>query len=323
MATTTVGTRRTELAELLTMIREGWEYCASINEEPVVSKAYHDKIEAEYNFLVAQGAPVGTETLGAPDARPLHLRKVAGSKAGNQYGTFEVAYATVKQVRYIQFLLESRDLGGIKNVDVNEMRLLVASAKVNKRAASNFIDALLLQPVLAAAAPNVRMASEKQVALITKLASEKNWFDEGAHPSTVGESHGGWYVWRTLEGDPLEMRNASSAIDFLFGCSRSVAPATQGFGRDDAGIYVLADGTLVRVYFGQNSGQMLCKKVVGSGLEYLGKADRFVVGAFRKATREEVGAWGKTTGSCLHCGRALDDPTSVDRGIGPICWEKF
>jgi hypothetical protein len=27
-------------------------------------------------------------------------------------------------------------------------------------------------------------------------------------------------------------------------------------------------------------------------------------------------------GRCKRCGRGLTDPTSVDRGIGPDCWQK-
>lgn len=34
-------------------------------------------------------------------------------------------------------------------------------------------------------------------------------------------------------------------------------------------------------------------------------------------------AYGRTTGSCACCGRLLTDPESVERGIGPICAERF
>ncbi len=34
-------------------------------------------------------------------------------------------------------------------------------------------------------------------------------------------------------------------------------------------------------------------------------------------------AYGRRTGSCAICGRELTDGTSIDRGIGPICADKF
>jgi hypothetical protein len=34
-------------------------------------------------------------------------------------------------------------------------------------------------------------------------------------------------------------------------------------------------------------------------------------------------AYGKRTGECSCCGRTLTDPESVERGIGPICADKY
>jgi hypothetical protein len=34
-------------------------------------------------------------------------------------------------------------------------------------------------------------------------------------------------------------------------------------------------------------------------------------------------AYGKTQGECAICGRRLDNPESIERGIGPICADKF
>lgn len=38
---------------------------------------------------------------------------------------------------------------------------------------------------------------------------------------------------------------------------------------------------------------------------------------------EAAAAYGRKTGVCSCCGRELTDPVSVERGIGPICIEKF
>ncbi|UFW91072.1 DUF6011 domain-containing protein [Bradyrhizobium barranii] len=34
-------------------------------------------------------------------------------------------------------------------------------------------------------------------------------------------------------------------------------------------------------------------------------------------------AYGRRTGSCACCGRALTDPSSIERGIGPVCAENY
>ena len=34
-------------------------------------------------------------------------------------------------------------------------------------------------------------------------------------------------------------------------------------------------------------------------------------------------AYGDITGKCGHCNRQLEDETSVERGVGPICWVKY
>jgi hypothetical protein len=118
-----------------------------------------------------------------------------------------------------------------------------------------------------------------------------------------------------------------------------------------AGLYVNPDGRVIRVYLGQQSGQLLCKLVerkqrpfplireIRGGestdgepitvtyteqLEYtyLGLARRFVKPDARRMTAEEAGELGKATGTCGDCGKDLDVPESVDRGIGPVCWVK-
>lgn len=254
--------------------------------------------------------------------RPIHKRPEGGARAANQYGEFTVHYATPKQVRFIAFLLESHNLASLANstvFDLPRLREAVLAGKVNKKAASDAIDRLLACPEIPATTyadekPAVRRpASEKQVALITKLAAERDWNPNGHR----GDNPSADTISDVLAGIVVESRDASAAIDFLFGCAKApVSLAT----RDDAGVWVAADGTLFRVYLGQQSGRMLMKKVVGHDLEYVGQAR---LEGLRRATAEEVGTWGKVTGTCLHCERRLDDPVSVDRGIGPVCWAKY
>lgn len=146
----------------------------------------------------------------------------------------------------------------------------------------------------------------------------------------------------------LTKGGASDAIDFIVDSNRKIKAAIDShksvtfkeaytpsatttsvrrvFGKDDAGVYVNADGSIYRVYFGQQSGQMLCKEVVGKTKDdfafvYKGLAERYVTGT--KLPLDEAKAWGKATETCIACGRKLDVPESVDAGIGPVCAGKF
>lgn len=148
----------------------------------------------------------------------------------------------------------------------------------------------------------------------------------------------------SARGD-LTKGNASKAIDHIVDSNRKLkaklqehksatlksayTPAAVGAKRDlDAGVYKNADGSVFRVYLGQQSGQMLCKEVVMGATKddaakfiYKGLADRFVTGD--KLPLDEAKAWGKATETCISCGRRLDVPESVDAGIGPVCAGKF
>lgn len=85
----------------------------------------------------------------------------------------------------------------------------------------------------------------------------------------------------------------------------------------------------VRVYLGQQSGQMLAKRIHAEAdggewvvsYEYLGLASKVLTPDTTpvRMSLEEVGEMGIAFNHCLICSRRLDDPESVDRGIGPVC----
>lgn len=91
------------------------------------------------------------------------------------------------------------------------------------------------------------------------------------------------------------------------------------------GVYETATG-LVRVYLGQQSGRTLAKLVMWDGdkrvwFQYMGLATKHVPADARRLTPDEIGnaALAMHSTVCLVCGRRLDDPDSVQRGIGPVC----
>ena len=120
-------------------------------------------------------------------------------------------------------------------------------------------------------------------------------------------------------------RDASDVITWLLRCPKKPLAVWSPGIYEDA---VTSD--LYRVYLGQKSGKMLCKRVVVSPSDkgvtyvYAGAASRVLRDA-RRLERGEIAertlAFGAT--HCLICGRRLDDPESVDRGVGPVCWENY
>ena len=161
----------------------------------------------------------------------------------------------------------------------------------------------------------VNTITERQVSFLKTLQEERDTTDCDAFIEVLRQHY--------REGRATS-QEASAVISGLLAAPKRDRHSLQ------AGIYDMGDGRLVRVYLGQNSGHMLSKEVHvhtdGSvDYVYLGKASGNVPATARRLTREEVGertlALASTT--CLVCGRRLDDPESVDRGIGPVCWDRY
>jgi hypothetical protein len=226
-----------------------------------------------------------------------------GQGGGSGSGTSATG-ASDKQRSYIASLAAERGLE------------VQARWLVTKATASKAIDDLLALPKAALLNPHVTSyeartgapATDKQLAFVRTLLAERTGNPAAeAIRNTLNEA-------RLVA--PMTAALVSECITALLEIPKE-APVEV-----EAGVYVLANGNLARVYFGQQSGSMLLKEVVDGDLEYRGKAERFLAGS-RKATIEEVGNWGRATGTCLVCSRRLDDPESVDRGIGPVCYARM
>ena len=161
-------------------------------------------------------------------------------------------------------------------------------------------------------------ASTKQVDFIARLLGERDL------TGTRYEGH------TTVPA--LTKQQASAAITDLLAlpkAERATERANAEGQQYEAGVYEQPlTGRLFRVYLGQQSGNLLVKEIIvdedGVGYAYLGTAQRIFGGMIvRRLSLAEVGSMGKTFDHCLMCGRRLDDPTSVDRGIGPVCAAKY
>ncbi len=315
----------TDYREMLEMAEAGIARTREQGEAPDARQlANRDDLIAKIAQLVAQGSPEVSKMVVTAEARTLTDRPRGGAKAANQYGVFQVKFATEAQHRYMVSLIDRKDLERLRDskvmpLDPEVVRQQVISHTVNKRAASDLIDRLKALPERAgvvASSSGTPKASDKQLGLIRKLIDERELTaDQRA----------------AIEGgiDGLSIKGASATITKLFALPE-IAP--KPVAALEAGMYINdATGDLLRVYLGQQSGQLLCKRVVkfsadealATGkdydLEYQGRADRFVTADFRRMALEEAKVWGKATAHCCVCARRLDVPESVDAGIGPKC----
>lgn len=164
------------------------------------------------------------------------------------------------------------------------------------------------------------MATAKQISFINSLLGEREL--------TLGT---GQTVEQIREqAETLSVEQASKWIERLLSLPKKEStPRRATFNSDrfvEAGMY--RDGeTVIRVYFGQQSGRMLAKKLVEHGdhwdWEYLGLAARFVAEETPRLSIEEAAKFGRMTGTCAVCARRLDVPESVERGIGPVCFGRM
>lgn len=161
----------------------------------------------------------------------------------------------------------------------------------------------------------VNTITQPQVTFLNKLQEERE-LTTAAHTALIA-------LRDAYRGRFCSMKHASSVIDLLKLLPKKSSEPIQ------EGIYQGTGGRLVRVYLGQSSQRLLAKEIIlnaDGSVEYvyLGAAATNLLNC-RRLTRDEVNerslAHGSTT--CMICGRRLDVPESVDRGIGPVCWENY
>jgi hypothetical protein len=159
-------------------------------------------------------------------------------------------------------------------------------------------------------------ASQKQMDFVNRLLGERD---------TTGTKFAAFFT-----APALTKTQASEAITALLALPKKsdTAPA-----EPEAGVYVYAGDQYARVYLGQQSGHMLAKRINFEqdgddwtvSYEYLGAAAKVLTPDTTptRLTLDEVAGLGVTTNHCMMCGRRLDDPESVDRGIGPVCARQY
>lgn len=122
----------------------------------------------------------------------------------------------------------------------------------------------------------------------------------------------------------------------VVGPTQPVASVTR-LAVEDAGVYVLPDGRIVKVQANREKTRVYTKLFVQISGERLTEDETHVHGEYRyepgllpeveatgrKMTLEEAKAFMLRYGFCARCGRRLKAAESVERGIGPVCMRYF
>jgi hypothetical protein len=147
--------------------------------------------------------------------------------------------------------------------------------------------------------------SEKQVAAVTRIINRPAAAPIAAVTAVGSGVEAMQEAFATATGNGLK-RPKMRLGDFVL----KLAPAT---GRNAGAIYVTAsDEYLGKIADGAFTPSRECDA-----------AKQAEIVALCANPVESAIAYGKRTGICACCGRELTDPESIERGIGPICAEKY
>ena len=226
--------------------------------------------------------------------------KPAGSKAGNQYGTFKVQYCSPAQARFIARLLEERD----HPFDIKDAN------QVNKKHASRIIEQLLACPKKAGV---FTPPTDKQISYIDLLQQNRN----------SGEIIVNTYLAHNKVASihQLQREQVTLLIEALK--AQPIAEVQNADPVTEVGAY-LHDGTIYSVRKGRESN--LLRAYIFNADEhrwdYVPRMVEEILASERLSLSEAI-KHSSQTGSCVHCGRTLTLQSSVVRGIGPICASKY
>lgn len=223
--------------------------------------------------------------------------KVAGSRAGNKYGKFEVKFCSPAQARFIQRLLDER---------IHEFQITDATL-INKKHASRIITELLACPKKPEA---ITFASDKQIAFIGKLIADKATADH-----TVARYLRESNVDTTAK---LDRDIAGKLITHLLALPdkpKQILVEVGAYKRD--GIYYSvrkmreSDRLYALQYDPENKTWIKNFKMV------------YELKPEERLTLSDASAFGIATGTCVHCARTLTLQKSVVAGMGKWCATKY
>lgn len=161
-------------------------------------------------------------------------------------------------------------------------------------------------------------ASEKQIAFIQRLRADRNL--------NSGQEAAVDVILMNHEANAdLNTRQASQLIDWLMQIDKKPVVHEDGAAVSEG--YYLQEDTVYKVVKAKHSDRLYAKALHSSeyghaSWDYAPGAMNHLRGAHR-LTVEQAAAMGTRLGACVVCGKALTDPESVERGIGPVCMTRL
>lgn len=224
-----------------------------------------------------------------------------GSKGGNQYGAYQVRYASDRQVMFIKTLLEQK-AHAYNEGDID-------FATLNVQGAKDVISHLLTLPLKEG---YKYPPSEKQVSYVRSLSTQKEGGLELLNSTLLNHN----------AKDIMDLdRNVVAQLITNLQALSYQQPTVQ-----DVGAY-LYDGVVYSIRKGRESG----KWQVWAYDKELGKYEiqphlkklLFVITPEHRLTLSEAIQRSVQTGQCVHCGRTLTKQKSVVGGMGEVCAKKY
>lgn len=135
------------------------------------------------------------------------------------------------------------------------------------------------------------------------------------------------FIAAMVEGDFIttDSKGASALIDAWKAAPRKETPkaAAGSLDEDEDGFFVTPDGKVVKVQFNRARTNRYAKVLdtETGAFEYAGKAP--LRWELERLTAERAAELGRLYGMCVACGATLTDEDSIERGLGPICANKF
>lgn len=272
----------------------------------------------------------------APTNRADRVHTPGDRLDGRTFGGSTENEPTSKQIAFATRLIEERNL----SID------LLAAEGSTKREMSGLIDRLLNSPVSVSDGPAVNSASDKQIAFITSLLADRDRSNErhAAECETIE---------MLIETGQMSRRAASPSIDLLKSIPRKRAEAEADApvaGLDIRPLERFTTRGVVRFALpgvtnnSESSRLKVSIRFRRNGMIYVDDAAAY--GAGRNYGRQAPGsayrgdivealeailadpygalkAYAAITDRCGICNLPLEDEQSVERGVGPVCWQKM
>lgn len=322
-------TQTTERTELTARIAEMKQTIAELEADGGTATLQRDMV-VRYEAALAE-LPADEGEAPAPDrSHALHARPAAGSAASNQYGTFQVAYATPKQTAFIKGLMDRKDLSQVdpKKVDVAALREQVANTQVNKKAASAIIDTLLALPDATAPAPTPaaqggRPATDRQKDFVRTLLAERTGnADAEAIRTALNEAKATAPLAATFVSDCitalLEIPKTEAQVEVPEG--RYALPAADGH---------VAFYKVDRPTEGRWAGYVFVKQLIGAPGDFdeqrldRSRSAQVLADIAAMTPAESARLFGRKHVCCSRCLSALSLVQSRATGFGSTCAERL